>query len=39
MQKNKTKIFCTFNFGPINMAKAWIKSENNFNIIKNELSR
>ena len=27
------------NFGPINMSKSWIESENNIKVLKNELSR
>ena len=30
----KNKVFCNINFGPINMAKAWIASDNNLKVIK-----
>ena len=39
MNVKKNRFFCTFNFGPINMAKSWIESEINLDTIKNELSR
>lgn len=34
INKNKKKIFCTSQFGPINMSKAWIESEKNLDYLK-----
>lgn len=39
INSKKSKVFCNMNFGPINMSKSWIESENNIKILKNELSR
>ena len=30
----KNKVFCNINFGPMNMAKAWIASENNLKMLR-----
>lgn len=39
INSKNNKVFCNMNFGPINMSKSWIESENNIKVLKNELSR
>ena len=34
ISSRNNKVFCNINFGPINMAKAWIASENNLKLLK-----